>query len=111
MTNVMKCILSNRFAPTTFCVGFLEAPLEAVVDADAKWRKEYGKYSIIRVRGDLGIQLTQLGPLTGPQCRCLWSATTGKWTTYFDNSIIGSDPISPISFLSEQLGCRGLLIS
>jgi len=104
-------MLNNQFAPTTFCLGLLEAPLEAVVETDWEWRNKTPIYSFRRLYGELAEMLRQLEPLTGPLSKHMWVATTAGWTAYFDNSINGSDPWSPIGHLSGRLKCRGLLIS
>ena len=104
-------LLGNRFAPTTFIIGFLEGDLAAVVRADTSWRDGIGRYTHRTVGGDLGAMLRQLEPLSAPLTRSLWVQTNSNWTAYFDNSINGSDPFGPISYLSRCLGCRGLILS
>jgi len=104
-------LLANRFAPTTFVIGFLERDVDAVVRADTAWCAGIGRFSHRAVAGDLGAMLGELEPLSGPLTRRLWVQTNSGWTAYFDNSIIGSDPYGPICYLSRQLGCRGLTIS
>ena len=94
-----------------FCVGLLECPLDAVVEADRHWRAQIGRSEFCKLRCDLPQMLSRLEPLSGPKTRHLWIATHSKWTTYVDNFVIGSDPQSPIAYLSEILACRGLILS
>jgi hypothetical protein len=54
--------------------------------------------------------LDALLPLTGPLLRYVWVQTAGTWTAYFDNSVLGSDTFGPVSYLAQQLGCRGFTI-
>lgn len=104
-------LLANRFVPTTFIIGFLERDLAGVVSADTAWRHGIGRYSHRAAEGGLSAMLRELAPLSGPLTRQLWVQTRSAWTAYFDNFIDGGDPFGPISYLSRQLGCRGLIIS
>ena len=49
-------------------------------------------------------------PLTGPLLRYVWMETTGPWTAYFDNFVLGSDTFGPVSYLAQQLGRMGVAI-
>ncbi len=104
-------LLENKFAPTTFCIGFLEADIGSVSDTDLTWRKSIGRYHQKVCEGDIEALLTELEPLSGPLTRYLWVSTSARWTAYFDNFINGSDPFGPISYLSKEIGCRGLVVS
>jgi hypothetical protein len=103
-------LLCNGFAPITQAIGFLEAPWAAVVEADREWRASIGRYPGRSLVGSFEEHLSALLPLTGPLVRHLWVATQGAWTAYFDNFRIGSDPWSPIPYLSGRMGCRGVAI-
>ncbi len=104
-------LFGNRFAPITQAIGFVEAPIASVIDADRVWRRGIGKYPIRPLVGGLADALSSLLPLTGPQSRYIWVATTnGSWTAYFDNSRNGSDPWSPIRYLARTMRCRGIAI-
>jgi len=105
-------LLQDRFAPTTFCAGALEAPLDVVVHADAEWRRAIGHCLFRAADAPLPELLHLLGPLSQPLTKHLWVATASpRWTAYFDNGIDGSDPWPAISFLSERLDCRGILVA
>src|SRR5687768_5569801 len=103
-------LLGGRYAPITDAIGFLEAEFSQVVAADARWRDSLGGYRGRPVSGPLPSQLDALLPLTGPPLRYVWVKTTGPWTGYFDNSVLGSDTFGPVSYLAQQLGCRGVEI-
>lgn len=48
--------------------------------------------------------------LPAPLLRYVWVETTGPWTAYLDNFVLGSDTFGPVSYLAKQLGCRGVAI-
>ena len=104
-------LLTNKFAPTTFIIGFLERDLERIVNVDTNWRSTIGRFGFRPVSGGLSTMLRELEPLSGPVKRALWVETKSGWTAYFDNSINGSDPYGPISYISGLLSCRGVTIS
>jgi hypothetical protein len=60
--------------------------------------------------GNLSQALSLLDPLTTPWTRELLISTESPWTAYFNNQSIGGDPFPPVSYLSQLLGCRGLVI-
>jgi len=68
-------LLANRFAPTTFIIGFLEKDLADVVSADTAWGDRTGRYSHRAVEGGLSAMLRELSPLSGPLTRRLWVQT------------------------------------
>ncbi len=103
-------LLGGRYAPLTESIGFLEAPFEKVVAADRRWRLAHGNYNGWRISGPLPALLDSLLPLTAPLLRRLWVQTTGRWTAYFDNQIIGSDTAGPLFYLAQQLRCRGVAV-
>jgi hypothetical protein len=103
-------LLGGRYAPMTESIGFLEASFEEVLAADRRWRLAYGGYTGRPVNGPLPVLLDSLLPLTAPLLRRLWVQTTGRWTAYFDNQIMGSDTQGPLYYLAQQLGCRGAAV-
>ena len=111
MNGAATTLFANKFAPTTFKIGFLERDLDTVISVDTAWRRGIGQYSHRVLGGELSTMLSELEPLSGPLTRLLWVRTKSAWTAYFDNFINGSDPFGPIGYLSQQLGCRGLIIS
>lgn len=104
-------LLAGRYAPITDAIGFLEADFARVVTADIRWRATLGGFRSRPVVGPLPTLLDALPPLTGPLLRHIWVETTGSWTAYFDNFVLGSDTFGPVSYLSRQLGCRGVAIA
>ena len=104
-------MFANKFAPTTFIIGFLERDLERIVNVDTNWRSTIGRFGFRPVSGGLSTMLRELEPLSGPMKRALWVETKSGWTAYFDNSINGSDPYGSISYISGLLSCRGVTIS
>lgn len=103
-------LLGGRYAPITDAIGFLEADFAQVVAADTRWRATLGGYRGRPVNGPLPSLLDALLPLTGPLLRYVWVETAGPWTAYFDNSVLGSDTFGPVSYLAQQIGCRGVAI-
>ena len=100
----------SRFAPLTFSIGFLEAAVDAIGPTVAEWtRKNHRVVSVTPMNAPLSEALLRLEPLTTPQRRELYLSTHSNWTAYFDNGVNGADAFGPISYLSEQLGCRGLI--
>jgi hypothetical protein len=103
-------LLGGDYTPITDAIGFLEANFAQVVAADARWRDSLGGYQGRRVSGPLPSLLDRLLPLTGPLLRYVWVETTGPWTAYFDNFVLGSDTFGPVSYLAKKLGCQGVAI-
>jgi hypothetical protein len=86
--------------------------MDLVLSADAEWRRAIGNSAFRSLEGPLAAHLSLLGPLSRPLTRHLWVSTSSpNWTAYFDNGLDGSDPWSAVSFLSERLGCRGILVA
>jgi len=108
----MKLLLDNKYAPLTFSWGFLEAPFETVTHAVKVWKnKLHLQFETKQVGGDLEHTLLQLEPLSTPSQRTLWLKTQSTWTAFFNNSLIGADSASPISYLSNLIKCRGVAVS
>lgn len=106
---MVRPLFDNEFAPLTYSIGFLEAPIDKVVAALEKWRRSHFKsISIEAVADPLPGALLLLEPLSMPRRRELLFSTTSRWTAYFDNGMRGGDPASAIGYLSTCLKCRGL---
>jgi hypothetical protein len=94
----------------TDAIGFVEARFADVVAADTRWRDSLGGYRGRLLSGPLPELLDRLLPFTGPLTRYTWVETAGGWTAYFDNFVLGSDTFGPVSYLAQQLGCRGVAV-
>jgi len=106
-------LLSDRFAPTTSRFGFVEVPLDVAGDALRAWRQQlHGRAKATPVGGSLPEMLERLAPLTGGvRPRELLVGTVGdRWTAYFDCGFQGTDAVSAIGYLSENLKCQGLAL-
>ncbi|REK19533.1 MAG: hypothetical protein DWQ37_00230 [Planctomycetota bacterium] len=100
------------YAPTTFNIGFLEIDLDAVVKTFTSWiRQLHHTVHVVDASGEVSAVIASLEPLTMPPRRSLWLRTRSLWTAYVDNSILGTDALSSISYLSKLLGCRGVILS
>jgi len=112
----MKCLLDNQYAPTTFNIGFVEAPFEAVLQWFVAWHKSLAAsfkigLSTIDVAGALPDLLAQLFPVAAPSDREMVVETRSTWTAYFDNSLISGDATSRVGVLCEVFECRGVAVA
>lgn len=136
----MKLLLDDRYAPITSSAGFLEAPLEHVAAVLARWHRTLhytlingplptsldpvvlalapdvpdpeGYLTVTHLNERFPEVLHRLEPLQAPgRGRELLVSTRSAWTAYFENSIGGTDAFGPISFLSQGLKCRGLIVT
>jgi hypothetical protein len=115
-TFAMKHLLDNQYAPTTFCLGFVEAPFRTVVDAFVQWMDRVFndfelEYEVVSQSGGLVELLESLFPVRSPTDRQMLIETRSSWTAYFDNGAIGSDPYSAVGQLCDLLKCRGVALS
>ena len=107
----MKLLAGGEFAPITHSWGFLEAPLAAAGERLRQWRVSLRCKAAVRSSsGNLGTALSLLDPLETPWTKELLICTKSPWTAYFNNQWIGGDPFPPVSYLSQLLGCRGLIV-
>jgi hypothetical protein len=105
-------LLDNRLAPLTYSIGFLEKPLQHLAAAFRKWKEGLRPaFEVLPVSESLPAALRRLEPLTTIRRRELLLATASDWTAYFDNRVRGADPVSPVSYLSKVLKCRGLIVA
>lgn len=102
--------MSERFAPITSSIGFLEVNLEEAVEAVGAWRRSL--YPAVTVSPLLGLSeaLGRLEPLTGGSRPRELLVAAGGWTAYFDNSLRGTDAVSTVGHLTRKLQCQGLAI-
>lgn len=108
----MRTLLSERYAPITSKIGFLESSLEEASRATVRWRRSLAEEVAARsVDGELSDVLPLLEPLSaGARPRELL-VSVGAWTAYFDNSLRGTDAVSAISHLSRDLRCTGVAVA
>ena len=107
----MAYLLDNKFAPLTFCWGFVRAPLPAVAAAFLAWRAQLAIATDVETfNAELAEGLGRLPPLTIPPSRYLMIETESDWTACFDNSASIGDLSPTISFLSQAIACEGLAI-
>ena len=108
----MRTLLSERFAPITSSIGFLDLPLDEAAKGLERWRRSlYPKTRVERSPDGFPQVLRRLEPLTGGSVPRELLVTAGQWTAYFDCSLRGTDAAPPISYLARQLRCRGVAIT
>ena len=109
----MRTLLSDRFAPITSKIGFLELPLDEAAAGFEAWQRSLNPALHI-TRPTVGFPDLLLGlqPLTaGTRARRLLVETRSTWTAYFDCSLRGPDAVSTIGHLSRTLMVQGLAIN
>lgn len=109
----MRTLLSERFAPITAEVGFLELPLEEAAAGLEEWRRSLHPDRSLRIeRPTEGFpeMLHRLEPLTAPGIPRELLVGAGKWTAYLNNALHGTDAEPKIGYLSEALGCQGVVV-
>jgi hypothetical protein len=107
----MDTLLPPKLAPITFAIGFLNGPFVRVVDAFIQWKRQHFKsISSKEIVAPLENALEDLLPLAAVPRRWLLVPTTGDWVAYFDNGVRGPDPAPVISYLSQHLSCRGVVV-
>jgi len=106
----MRSFASERYAPITSSIGFLELPLERVVDGFVTWDRSLGRRTETEpVPFPDGLE--RLPPLVGgSRPRRLFAANGSGWTAYFDCGLRGTDAVSVVGHLSRTLGCQGVAI-
>jgi len=108
----LRTLLSERFAPITSSIGFLELSLEEAAQGLESWRRSlYPDVTVSHPTDGFPDVLGRLQPLTGgARPRELLIRVGRGWTAYFDNSLRGTDAVSAIGYLSTRLLCQGLAI-
>ncbi|MGD0083624.1 MAG: hypothetical protein ABSD78_10560 [Acidimicrobiales bacterium] len=104
----MATLLDGDFAPLGNALGFIEAPIDAVLDAERKWRDALGAQYDVAPAGQLPAAFDALRPLQTPWSRQLFVAV-GKWTMYINNGRQGGDPVPSVGVLSQRLSCVGVV--
>ncbi len=105
-------LFSNKLAPITTSMGFIQADSQSVVDELHGWIQEINsrldrQLSIddSKIAGDLETVLRSLLPLQRSNSdKYVLIPTSSNWTTICDNGYRGTDPLS-IGYLAEKLNC------
>lgn len=104
-------LLDGAYRPATKSILFLEVSPVDFADWLEQWLRRHSEGGRVRRRrltGALADALQHLAPLTaGAIRRRLIVPTRSSWATYFDNSILGTDP-SPLAHFSAELSCRAV---
>jgi hypothetical protein len=106
----MALLFGGELDPLTFSIGFVRAPLSRVLETLSGWLR--GQSSAVDVRSialPLRDALLQLQPLTPLPRRHLLVPTTKDWVAYFDNRMLGPDPVPAVSYVCRQLASPGLV--
>ena len=109
-------LLDDRWAPVTSEMGFLEARPEYAARAYAAWQAgllvpEGVTVEVHPVTGSLEHVLSSLLPLTDSEVqRHLFIPTRSTWTAYVENGHRGTDAMSTMGHMAQELGCRGLRV-
>lgn len=105
----MRTLMSERFAPITSRIGFIELPLDEAAQKFKTMRTK--RYEVVDTPlVGFPHSLLRLEPLVmSPRPRELLVAV-GTWTAYFDCGLRGTDPELVRTF-SYWLGCRSLSIT
>lgn len=107
----MKTLLEERFAPITTQIGYLELPLQEATVVFEQWQRSlYGRVDVSDLREGFPESLRSLEPLVGGARPRKLLVGVGNWTAYFDNSLRGTDPESPIGHISRTAPCSGVQI-
>ncbi|WP_040493075.1 hypothetical protein [Ilumatobacter nonamiensis] len=107
----MQTLASERWAPTTSSIGFLELPLDEAVDALETWRRSL--YPSVTTSRLVGIEngFARLEPLMGGcRPREMLTSMGPSWTAYFDCGLRGTDAVSTIGHLSSTVRCQGVAV-
>ena len=109
----MTCLLDDKYAPITSSIGFLRLGLDEARDALASWRRSLSpKVEVKAFDEGFPEVLCRLEPLTAAaRPRELLVEASDGWTAYFDCFLDGTDAVSAIGFLAEEVGCQGLAIT
>ena len=108
----MRTLLSERYAPITSSIGYLELPLDEAAKGLEQWRRSLNPGLRMSRPGDgFPEVLHRLEPLTGGiRPRELLIEAGKNWSAYFDNSLQGPDAVTTVRHLSRTLQCQGLAI-
>lgn len=110
----MRTLLSDRLAPVTSSIGYLNVPLDTAAAGLLAWRRDLYRHADARpIQGPLPDLVQHLEPLTGgSRARELLVATRSpEWTAYLDCLLTGTDADTVVSQLCLNLGCKGVSVA
>jgi hypothetical protein len=110
-------LFSERLAPITTSMGFIEADMPRVVTGYTEWQREIAaswdpgsNVDAVEVTGRLEDVLKSILPFQRVHSnRALFIPTQGRWVAYVANNFRGTDP-SAIGYMARLLACRSLWI-
>lgn len=104
-------LLNNEFAPITFKIGLLNCSYGRALEAFVDWRRRVHKVvEFEEEESPLERKLASLQPLEPvPGRQLMVSTKSDDWVAFFNNGSRGSDPVSIVGHLSQELTCRGLI--
>lgn len=112
----MALDIHRLYPPITSEIGYLECSPEVASDSYVQWMQPLlapRGASLQRhdVMGTFANKVLSLLPLVDIRsCRTLFLPTTSQWTGYLDNGWRGTDAFHVVSYLCQQIGCRGLRV-
>lgn len=95
--------------PIGWSVGFVERPYREVVAATRAWPRVEVFLDRELLASTLRDRLLALAPLQAPHKREIVLPAGEQWTANIANSLDGGDSVSWVGYLSEVLGCQGVL--
>lgn len=121
MNSDVHLLLENIYAPITSEIGFVQCSIDDTVAAFVAWTERIvrevladrkGRLRVTPISANLHALLGNLSPLRSVRPnRALFVRTSSDWTAYFDNSARGTDAFPVVSYLAEQLRCRGVRVT
>ncbi|TVP79167.1 MAG: hypothetical protein EA353_06815 [Puniceicoccaceae bacterium] len=109
----MKTLFDGRLYPVTSCIGFIEFPLDELVDFFVHWRKSLSPAILVKKRkpqGALVQALKKLEPLREFKTKYIFVPTHSRWTAVFDNTFRGADIAGDVMHASNVLSCGGVRV-
>lgn len=103
-------VLGGQLSPVGWSVGFLEAPLEQVVERLLGWRRGLGANLDVGTVPGWPECLSSLDPLEAPWTTEMLVAH-GAWTAYLNNDKNGGDPWPATNYVSGLLDVRWIVAS
>lgn len=107
-------ITSGAFAPSSWSIGFIKAPIEVVVDAIESWYRQISPGPPIhtRVEGSLGDRLRTLEPLTiGARRELLIQTSNPEWVAWFDCDLLGDPKFGKVGVVSSRIPAEGVAVT